>query len=182
MGSADYGIESICGFSARDAVDARARVAFRLMFLIIAATLFMKAGASFMQSRAGLTFDWATDGALEGISIGAVAGVLSVTLPRVWRAALAGVAPVVALVLTNLLPVNPYFDIVLADWRQGRYLHFNGCCTGCASIRRAVWTAANSGRSSSCIRKGRGTRMSMKAISMKSSSRISPMVKSSSVF
>ena len=26
----------------------------------------------------------------------------------------------------NVLPVNPYFDIVLADWRQGRYLHFNG--------------------------------------------------------
>jgi hypothetical protein len=26
----------------------------------------------------------------------------------------------------NLLPVNPYFDVVLADWRQGRYLHFNG--------------------------------------------------------
>jgi hypothetical protein len=22
--------------------------------------------------------------------------------------------------------VNPYFDAVLADWRQGRYLHFNG--------------------------------------------------------
>jgi hypothetical protein len=22
--------------------------------------------------------------------------------------------------------VNPYFDIVLADWRQGRYIHFNG--------------------------------------------------------
>jgi VanZ family protein len=98
----------------------------RLMFLIIVGTLFLKAGASFMQSRAGLTFDWATDGALEGIGIAAVAGVLSVTLPRSWRAALAGVALVVALVLTNLLPVNPYFDIVLADWRQGRYLHFNG--------------------------------------------------------
>ena len=98
----------------------------RLMILLTIGTLFAKAAASFMQSRAGLTFDWATDGALEGIGIGFVAGVLSVTLPRAWRAAAAGAALVVALVLANLLPVNPYFDIVLADWRQGRYLHFNG--------------------------------------------------------
>ncbi|WP_244814573.1 VanZ family protein [Caballeronia sp. Lep1P3] len=98
----------------------------RLMFTLIAATLFAKAGASFLQSRAGLTFDWATDGALEGIAIGAVAGVLAVSLPRALRAALAGAALVVGLALVNLLPVNPYFDIVLADWRQGRYLHFNG--------------------------------------------------------
>ncbi|WP_250450127.1 VanZ family protein [Caballeronia sp. ATUFL_M2_KS44] len=98
----------------------------RLMIGLIAATLFAKAGASFLQSRAGLTFDWATDGALEGIGIGTVAGVLSVALPRALRAALAGVALVAGLALVNLLPVNPYFDIVLADWRQGRYLHFNG--------------------------------------------------------
>ncbi|WP_250498922.1 VanZ family protein [Caballeronia sp. GAWG1-5s-s] len=98
----------------------------RLMLGLIVATLFAKAGASFLQSRAGLTFDWATDGALEGIGIGAVAGVLAVSLPRALRAALAGAALVVGLALVNLLPVNPYFDIVLADWRQGRYLHFNG--------------------------------------------------------
>ncbi|QSN61482.1 VanZ family protein [Caballeronia sp. M1242] len=98
----------------------------RLMLGLIVATLVAKAGASFLQSRAGLTFDWATDGALEGIGIGAVAGVLAVSLPRALRAALAGAALVVGLALVNLLPVNPYFDIVLADWRQGRYLHFNG--------------------------------------------------------
>ncbi|WP_248320973.1 VanZ family protein [Caballeronia sp. Sq4a] len=98
----------------------------RLMIGLIVATLVAKAGASFLQSRAGLTFDWATDGALEGIGIGAVAGVLAVSLPRALRAALAGAALVVGLALVNLLPVNPYFDIVLADWRQGRYLHFNG--------------------------------------------------------
>ena len=98
----------------------------RLMLGLIVATLFAKAGASFLQSRAGLTFDWATDGALEGIGIGAAAGVLSVALPRALRAALAGGALVVGLALVNMLPVNPYFDIVLADWRQGRYLHFNG--------------------------------------------------------
>ncbi|SAK40780.1 VanZ family protein [Caballeronia hypogeia] len=98
----------------------------RLMLFLVAATLIAKAGASFLQSRAGLTFDWATDGALEGVGIATLAGVLTVSLPRGLRAALAGAALVFSLTLVNLLPVNPYFDIVLADWRQGRYLHFNG--------------------------------------------------------
>ncbi|BAO85220.1 VanZ family protein [Caballeronia cordobensis] len=98
----------------------------RLMLGLVALTLFAKAGATFLQSRAGLTFDWATDGALEGIAVATLAGALAVSLPRGLRAALAGGALVVSLALVNLLPVNPYFDIVLADWRQGRYLHFNG--------------------------------------------------------
>lgn len=98
----------------------------RLVIALLVLTLGMKAGAAFLQSRSGLTFDWATDGALEGIVAGAVAGVAALALPRALRAALAGGALVVALVLVNLLPVNPYFDIVLDDWRQGRYVHFNG--------------------------------------------------------
>ena len=98
----------------------------RILLALLAATLGAKAGASFLQSRAGLTFDWATDGALSGLLFGSLAALVCLRCPRAWRAALAGLALIVALVLVNLLPVNPYFDIVLADWRQGRYLHFNG--------------------------------------------------------
>jgi VanZ family protein len=98
----------------------------RLLLGLVIATLGAKAGATFLQSRAGLTFDWATDGAIAGIACGTLAGLLSLRYSRAWRATLAGLALIVALVLVNLLPVNPYFDIVLADWRQGRYLHFNG--------------------------------------------------------
>jgi hypothetical protein len=54
------------------------------------------------------------------------AALVALLLRRRTRAALAGVALALALVFANLLPVNPYFDVVLADWRQGRYLHFNG--------------------------------------------------------
>jgi hypothetical protein len=98
----------------------------RLLLGLVIATLGAKAGATFLQSRAGLTFNWATDDAIAGIACGTLAGLLSLRCSRAWRATLAGVALIVALVLVNLLPVNPYFDIVLADWRQGRYLHFNG--------------------------------------------------------
>jgi VanZ family protein len=98
----------------------------RLLLSLVCVTLCAKAGASFLQSRSGLTVDWATDGALMGLIVGTLAGLASLRVPRGWRAALAGCALVAALVLVNLLPVNPYFDIVLADWRQGRYVHFNG--------------------------------------------------------
>jgi VanZ family protein len=98
----------------------------RLLLGLVIATLGAKAGATFLQSRAGLTFNWATDGAIAGIACGTLVSLLSLRCSRAWRATLAGLALVVALVLVNLLPVNPYFDIVLADWRQGRYLHFNG--------------------------------------------------------
>ncbi|SOE53786.1 VanZ like family protein [Burkholderia sp. D7] len=98
----------------------------RLLFCLVIATLAAKAGATFLQSRSGLTFDWATGGAVAGIACGVLAGLLSLWCSRPWRATLAGLALIVALVLVNLLPENPYFDIVLADWRQGRYLHFNG--------------------------------------------------------
>jgi VanZ family protein len=98
----------------------------RLLLGLVLATLCAKAGATFLQSRSGLAFDWVTPGALGGIACGSMAGLLSLHLSRVWRASLAGCALVVALLLVNLLPANPYFDIVLADWRQGRYIHFNG--------------------------------------------------------
>ena len=98
----------------------------RLLLGLVIATLGAKAGATFLQSRSGLTFDWATGGAFAGIACGTLASLLSLRCSRPWRATLAGMALVVALVLVNMLPVNPYFDIVLADWRQGRYVHFNG--------------------------------------------------------
>ncbi|MCG5077305.1 VanZ family protein [Paraburkholderia tagetis] len=98
----------------------------RLIVLLIATTLVVKAGATFLQSQSGLLFDWATPGALEGLVWGTLAALLALRLPRTARAAAATMALAVSLVLVNVLPVSPYFDVLLADWRQGRYLHFNG--------------------------------------------------------
>jgi VanZ family protein len=98
----------------------------RLLLVFIQITLCVKAGATFLQSQSGLAFDWATPGGLAGLGCGMAAALVALGLRRGTRAALAGVALALALVFVNLLPVNPYFDVVLADWRQGRYLHFNG--------------------------------------------------------
>jgi VanZ family protein len=98
----------------------------RLLLGFILLTLAVKAGATFLQSQSGLAFDWATPGALIGLACGTAAVLAALAVPPPWRAALAAGALLVSLVFVNLLPVNPYFDVVLEDWRQGRYLHFNG--------------------------------------------------------
>ncbi|MEX3990909.1 VanZ family protein [Paraburkholderia sp. EG286A] len=98
----------------------------RLVIALIVVTLVVKVGATFLQSQSGLIFDWATPGALAGLVWGTLLALLALRLPRAVRAAAATLALAVALVFVNVLPVNPYFDVVLADWRQGRYLHFNG--------------------------------------------------------
>jgi VanZ family protein len=98
----------------------------RLLLVLVALTVFIKIGATFLQSEAGLVFNWATPGALAGLAGGTVAMLLALRLPCRLRAAFAAGALVIALLLVNLLPVNPYFDVTLADWREGRYVHFNG--------------------------------------------------------
>jgi hypothetical protein len=98
----------------------------RLLLVLVALTVAIKIGATYLQSAAGLVFNWATPGALAGLAGGTLAMLLALRLPRRWRAALAAAALVLELLLVNVLPVNPYFDVTLADWRQGRYLHFNG--------------------------------------------------------
>jgi VanZ family protein len=92
----------------------------------LAATFAIKIGASYLQSKSGLTFDWGTTGAFTGTALGAALTLIALPLRAAWRGALAAIALVASLLLVNLLPVNPYYDAVLADWRQGRYLHFNG--------------------------------------------------------
>jgi hypothetical protein len=98
----------------------------RLLIAFIVTTLCVKVGATFLQSQSGLAFDWATPGALTGLACGTLAMLVALRLRRRSRAALAAASLVFSLVFVNLLPVNPYFDVVLADWREGRYLHFNG--------------------------------------------------------
>jgi VanZ family protein len=121
----------------------------RLLLVWIALTVVIKISATFLQSESGLTFDWATPGGLIGLACGTLAIVLALRLPRGWRAALAAAALLAALTLVNLLPVNPYFDVVLAGWRQGRYLHLNGLARWLAWMWRyaaLLWLAFSAER------------------------------------
>jgi hypothetical protein len=131
----------------------------RLLIAFVVATLFVKAGATFLQSQSGLAFNWATPGALIGLASGCVAMLFALKLPRGTRAALTATALAVSLVFVNLLPVNPYFDVVLADWRQGRYLHFNGLARWLAWMwpyAALVWVALSMERALLSKRRGSG--------------------------
>jgi VanZ family protein len=133
----------------------------RLLVAFIGLTLVVKAGVTFLQSQTGLLFDWATPGALIGLACGTAAVLLALALPPAWRAMLAAAALIAALVFVNLLPVNPYFDVVLADWRQGRYLHFNGLARWLAwtwPYAALVWLAFSAERAWLTRRRARGTK------------------------
>jgi VanZ family protein len=129
-----------------------------LVLAWVALTVFIKIGSTFLQSESGLAFDWATPGGLAGLVCGTLAIVLALHMPRGWRAGLAAAALAVALVLVNLLPVNPYFDVVLAGWRQGRYLHLNALARWLAWIwpyAALVWLAFSAERA--WLRRRRGS-------------------------
>ncbi|EES43409.1 membrane protein, VanZ family [Burkholderia mallei PRL-20] len=117
----------------------------RLVVGFAACALALKAAATFMQSYTGLVLDWATPGALRGIAAGLVAALVALRLPAAWRAALAAAA----LVLVNVLPVNPFFDFALSGWQQGRYVHFNSIARWLAWIwpyAALVWLAGRAER------------------------------------
>ncbi|MEI6000652.1 VanZ family protein [Paraburkholderia bengalensis] len=131
----------------------------RLLIAFVVATLIVKTGATFLQSQSGLAFNWATPGGLIGLAAGFGAMLLARKLPRRSRVAVAAAALVVSLLFVNLLPVNPYFDVVLADWRQGRYLHFNGLARWLAWMwpyAALVWVALSAERALLASRRGSG--------------------------
>lgn len=97
----------------------------RLLIALVAATLVLKAAATFMQSATGLVVVWATPGARLGIELGFAAALVALHVPATGRAMLAALALLAGVALVNLLPVNPFFDFTLSGWRQGRYVHFN---------------------------------------------------------
>lgn len=93
---------------------------------LIGVALLVKTLAFAILMRAEHVFAWLTPGAQLGLAIGAVLAYAALRLPRVARLALAAVLLMVATVLVNLAPPNPYFAATLKVWEQGHFLNFNG--------------------------------------------------------
>ena len=77
-----------------------------------------------MQSPHG--FAWATPGTLAGLLSGLGAWAAAMQLATGPRQALAALALMLATVLANLMPDNPYLENTLRVWQQGHFLNFNG--------------------------------------------------------
>ncbi|MCK9284963.1 MAG: VanZ family protein [Rhodocyclaceae bacterium] len=69
---------------------------------------------------------WLTPGNGSGLAIGIVLLAITLRLPSAWRRALAGSALLLATVLVNLAPENPYLSEAASIWRHGHFLNFNG--------------------------------------------------------
>jgi VanZ family protein len=92
----------------------------------VLAALAVKTAAVAIVMRAENVFTWLTPGALIGLIIGIAIALAAVALPRTARLVLAAVLLMVATVLVNLAPPNPYFAASLKVWQQGHFLNFNG--------------------------------------------------------
>lgn len=97
-----------------------------LLLGVLLAALAVKTLAFAILMRAERIFAWLTPGAQLGLLIGIAAMLAAVALPRTARLAFAAVLLMVATVLVNLSPPNPYTAAMLKVWEQGHFLNFNG--------------------------------------------------------
>ena len=105
----------------------RATAPARTMILgVLLAALAVKALAFAVLMRAEHAFAWLTPGAQLGLALGVAVMWAAVPLPRTARLVIAAVLLMVATVLVNLSPPNPYTSAMLKVWEQGHFLNFNG--------------------------------------------------------
>lgn len=81
---------------------------------------------------------WATPGTLAGLLLGLPLLIAALRLPRIHQHALAGVSMLLATVLANLIPDNPYLLIEQQRFSHGNFLNFHGL----TQVISAAWPFA----------------------------------------
>ncbi|MSQ89721.1 MAG: VanZ family protein [Betaproteobacteria bacterium] len=97
-----------------------------LVVALVVVALGVKTFAFAILMRAEHVFAWLTPGAQLGLVGGAVLALAVLWLPYAVRLTLAAMLVMVATVLVNLAPPNPYLSATLKVWEQGHFLNFNG--------------------------------------------------------
>lgn len=96
-----------------------------LIGVLLLGGLAIKSAATAWQFAPANAFDWITPGALDGLVVGTILLMALAWAPRVVRALCVFLALTLMIVLVNVLPANPYYEVALQAWRQGQYVHFN---------------------------------------------------------
>ncbi|MDO8299381.1 VanZ family protein [Lacisediminimonas sp.] len=94
--------------------------------LLVAGALTSKSLASAVIFGPDHVFAWLTPGSQAGLLIGAMMLAGLVFAPPAAQRRVAALALITALLLVNLMPVNPYFVATMQDWSQGKFMNFNG--------------------------------------------------------
>jgi len=109
-----------------------------LICALVGIALAVKIAAFAVLMRAENVLAWLTPGGQYGLLLGLAAALLAVRMPRTVRLAVAAVLLMVATVLVNLAPPNPYLVATLKLWQQGHFLNFNGL----TRLVSALWVFA----------------------------------------
>ncbi|WER46121.1 VanZ family protein [Cupriavidus sp. WKF15] len=97
----------------------------RILAGLLATALLIKAAVAELQFPDGNAFIWLSEGGRFALLTSSLALALLLYVPRWLRAVLALAALLTLVVLTNVLPSNPYAWISEQGWRMGRFVHFN---------------------------------------------------------
>jgi len=106
--------------------------------LLLLAGIAAKALATEMFLQPGSLTAWLTPGSALGLLLGTPLLILALRLPRPHQHALAGVSLLLATVLANLIPDNPYLAIEQQRFAAGNFLNFHGL----TRVTSSVWPFA----------------------------------------
>ena len=105
-----------------------------LVVLFMAGTLLAKTLGAGLTYASSQPFAWITPGSIAGCSLAAMLAIMLLATGRTTRRRIAMLALVMALLLTNAGPENPYFEVASRSWQRGRLLNFYGIALGLSSI------------------------------------------------
>lgn len=97
----------------------------QVLFVLLAGVIIRALAAAILVDSSG-ALHWITTGNVSGVIVGCIALLLAMRLSPAFRRALAAVALLLATVLVNLAPQNPYLAEAALVWQQGHFLNFNG--------------------------------------------------------
>lgn len=112
--------------------------ALTLLVPVIALALILKSLACAVLFNPGQPLLWVTPGAGIGLLLGTAVSVLVLRSRPRYRAVVGLFALVVAVLLLNVAPDNPYLDETLQVWRHGHFWSF----TGTTAVVSMLWPAA----------------------------------------
>ena len=107
---------------------------FSFLALTLTLGLLVKTISLALVTQPQLAFAWATEGSLIGLGFGlAVLWLARRLVPRA-QSALAAVSLLIATVMVNLAPDNPYLEQMQQVWNPGQFLNFHGLTQFTASL------------------------------------------------
>ncbi len=107
---------------------------FSFLALTLAMGLLVKTISLALVTQPSLALAWATESNLIGLSVGLTLLWLARRLVPPTQSALAAVSLLIATVMVNLAPDNPYLDQMQQVWNPGQFLNFHGLTQFTASL------------------------------------------------